>query len=89
MIRPLRTDSKSLLMIQRRLIGLYLDGSDRSPEPLKTGHTEDVFHDLGKDFSFRQRLNNFVRIGDISGEMFFKTTTGISSGPVAFEESRS
>ena len=76
-------------MIQRRLIGLYLDGSDRSPEPLKTGHTEDVFHDLGKDFSFRQRLNNFVRIGDISGEMFFKTTTGISSGPVAFEESRS
>ena len=82
MICPLRTDSKSLLMIQRRLIGLYLDGSDRSPEPLKTGHTEDVFQDVGNDF--RQRLNNFVRIGDISGEMFFKTTTGFSSGPVAF-----
>ena len=76
-------------MIQRRLIGLYLDGSDRSPEPLKTGHTEDVFQNVGNDFSFRQRLNNFVRIGDISGEMFFKTTTGISSGPVVFEESRS
>jgi len=33
-------------------------------------------------------LNSFARRGDISGQMFFRTMTGISSGPVAFVESR-
>ena len=33
-------------------------------------------------------MNSFARRGDISGQMFFRTMTGISSGPVAFVESR-
>lgn len=44
---------------------------------LKPGHTFDTFHSLGTDFSFRQRLNNFAKIGDKSEPIFLKTTTGI------------
>ena len=34
-------------------------------------------------------LNNFARIGECSGDKFFKTTTGILSGHVALDDSRS
>ena len=33
-------------------------------------------------------LNTFARIGESSGEIFFKTITGMLSGPVAFVLSR-
>ena len=66
-------------MIGRRLMGRYLVGSDLSPEFLNTGHTDDVFHEDGKHFSFRQRLKSFARIGAISGAVFLRTITGISS----------
>lgn len=59
-------------------------GVNCMPAFLKTGHTLGSFHRLGKDFSFKQRLNNFDRIGDSSGLMFLKTTTGILSEPEAF-----
>lgn len=49
---------------------------------LKDGHTFDPFHRLGYDFSIKQRLNNFVKIGDRSGFIFLRTTPGILSGPV-------
>ena len=39
--------------------------------------------------SWMHLLNNFVRIGESSGDKFFKTTTGILSGLVAFEDSSS
>ena len=66
-------------------MGRYLVGSDLSPEFLNTGHTDDVFHEDGKHFSFRQRLKSFARIGAISGAVFLRTITGISSGLVAFD----
>ena len=78
-------DSKILLIIGNKLIGLYLDGSALSPEFLKTGQTDENFQDDGKHFSVRQRLNSFVKIGASSGAVFFRTTTGISSGQVALE----
>ena len=82
-----RTYSNILLIIHKRLIGLYLDGSKRSPEFLKTGQTDDIFHEVGNVFSLRQRLKSLASIGDNSGDRFFNTTTGIWSGPVAFEGS--
>lgn len=42
---------------------------------------------LGKYFFSRQRLNNFAYIEYLSGLRFLRTT-GITSGPVTFMESR-
>lgn len=39
---------------------------------------------LEKDFSFKQRLNSFAKIGDKSGLIFLRTTTLILSGLVVF-----
>ena len=85
----LMTDSNYLLIMQRRLMGQYCDGSDWSPEFLNTGQTADSFQQSGKHSSCMHLLNNFARIGESSGDKFFKTTTGILSGPVAFEDSSS
>ena len=85
----LMTDSNSLLIMLRRLIGRYCEGSDWSPEFLKTGQTEDSFQQSGKHSSWMHLLNNFARIGESSGDKFFKTTTGILSGPVALDDSSS
>lgn len=51
---------------------------------LKTGHTADTFHRLGKHFCSWQRLNNLTKINDSSRQLFFRTTTRILSGLVAF-----
>ena len=79
--------SKSLLMTLRRLIGWYWEGTERSPAFYKTGQSDESFHISGKRFSSRQQLKSFARIGDNFGLMCFRTTTGISSGPVALVES--
>lgn len=63
-------DSKSLLIILRRGMGLYLEGKDFSTAFLKTGHTLDSFHGLGKNLSFKERLNNLARTGYNSGLIF-------------------
>lgn len=74
-------------MILRWLMGQYCDRDEYSPTFLKTGHTADRFHRLGKHFSIR-KLNNFAKIRDSSGLSFLRTTTGILSRWVAFIESR-
>ena len=38
--------------------------------------------------SFRQLLKSLASIYESSGSQFFRTTTGIQSGPDAFDESR-
>lgn len=63
-------------------------GDGRSPVFLKITSTLDTFHRLGKDFSFKQWLNNFTKIGDSSGLIFLMTTIEMLSGPVAFLGSR-
>ena len=70
-------------------MGRYCDGSDWSPEFLNTGQTADSFQQSGKHSSWMHLLNNFARIGESSGDRFFRTTTGILSGPVALEDSSS
>ena len=82
-------DVVNLLIMLRRIIGWYFEESDHSPEFLKTGQIDYICHELlEKHFSLRQRLKSFANIGDNSGDKFFKTTTGIWSGPVAFDDSR-
>lgn len=56
--------SKILLITLRRLKGRYWDVNERSPALLKTGYMLDTFYSLGKDVSFRQRLNSFAKIRD-------------------------
>lgn len=68
--------SKNLLMTLRKLMGRYYDGDECSLMFLKTGHILDTFHSLGKDFFFRQQLNNFIKMGDNSGLIFLKQPLG-------------
>lgn len=74
-------------MTLRRLMERYCDEDEHPSTFLKTDQTADNFHRLGKNVSFRQRLNNFIRIGDNSGIRFLDRITGILSGSVAFVES--
>lgn len=46
----------------RRLIGLYCEQGMGAVAFLKIKDTLDIFHRLEKDFSFKQRLNNFAKI---------------------------
>ena len=59
-----------------------------SPAPLKVGTTSASFQDEGKIDSARQKLNSLDRTDEISGQHFFKPTTGILSGPEALLISR-
>ena len=78
-------DSRILLIIGNRLIGLYLDGSDLSPEFLKTGQTDESFQDDGNIFQWGNDWIVSPKLEQVQRQCFFRTTTGISSGPVAFE----
>ena len=55
---------------------------------LNTGTTEETFQQSGKQDSFRQLLKSLASMYESSGSQFFRTTTGIHSGPDAFDESR-
>ena len=68
-------------------MGRYFVESHLSPEFLKTGHTDEFFQDLGKHDSLRHLLKSLDNIGEISADRCFKTITGISSGPTAFDVS--
>lgn len=50
-------------------------------------HTIATLPKLGKDSSFKQWLNQFVKIWDISGLLYLRTTIEIHSGSVAFSGS--
>ena len=58
------------------------------PTFLNTGTTEETFQQSGKQDSFRHLLKRLASIYESSGSQFFKTTTGIQSGPDAFDESK-
>ena len=70
-------DSKILLMMGRRLIGRDLEESQRSPEFLKTGHTEECFQLNGKHDCLIHLLKSLDKIGVSSGLGALRTTTGI------------
>ena len=61
---------------------------DLSPTFLNTGTTDETFQQFGKQDSFRHLLKSLVSTYESSGSQFFRTTTGIQSGPDVFDESR-
>ena len=61
---------------------------DLSPTFLNTGTTKETFQQSGKQDSFRHLLKSLAGMYESSGSQFFRTTTGIQSGPDAFDESR-
>lgn len=71
-LRNILLDSslKSLLMILKRLIGLGWAEEDHATAVLKAGYTHASFYRLGKDISFKQRWNNFARVGGNRGLIF-------------------
>ena len=58
------------------------------PNILNTGTTDETFLQSGKQFSFRHILKSSSSIYESSSLQFFRTTTGIQSGPDTFDESR-
>ena len=58
------------------------------PNILNTGTTDETFQQSGKQDSFRHLLKSSASMHESSGSQFFRTTTGIQSGPDAFDESR-
>ena len=55
---------------------------------LNIGTTNETFQQPGKQNSFRLMLKSPAKIYESSGAQFFRTTTGIQSGPDAFAESK-
>ena len=55
---------------------------------LNTGTPDETFQQSGKQDSFRHILMSAASTYESSGTQFFRTTTGIQSGPDAFDESR-
>ena len=80
--------SKILLTTERRLTGQYFLAIDFYPTFLNTGTTNDPFQHSGKQDSFRHILKSSASMYESSGSQFVRTTTGIQSGPDAFDKSR-
>ena len=55
---------------------------------LNTGTTDETFQQSGKQDSFRHIFKSSASMYESSGSQFFRTTTGIQSGPDAFDGSR-
>ena len=60
---------------------------DFSPTSLNTKTTDQTFEKSGKQDSFRHIFKSSASMYESSGSQFFRITTGIQSGPHAFEES--
>ena len=58
------------------------------PTFLNTGTTDAGFQQSGKQDSLKQLLRSSASMKESSGSQFFRTTTGIQSGPDAFGKSR-
>ena len=73
---------------ERRLTGWQFLPVDLSSTFLNTGTTDGTFQQSGKQDSFRHLLKTSTNMYESSSSQFFRTTTGIQSGPDAFEKSR-
>ena len=60
---------------------------DISPTFLNTETTNETFQQSGKQSSFRQILKSLAGMYERLGSQFFRTSTGIQSGPDTFDES--
>ena len=80
--------SKTLLTTERRLTEQQFLAVDLFPTFLNTGTTYETFQRSGKQDSFRHLLQSSASMYESSGSQFFRTTTGIQSGPDDFDKSR-
>ena len=53
---------------------------------LNPGTTDETFQQSGKQDSFRHMLKSSASMYQSSSSQFFRTTTGLQSGPDAFDE---
>ena len=79
---------KDFTTTERRLTGWWFLPADLSPTFLNTETTNVTFQQSGKQDSFRHILKSLASMYESSGSQFFRTTTGIQSGPDTFEESK-
>ena len=73
---------------ERRLTGRQILDVDLSPTFLNTETTDETLEQSGKQDSLRHLLKISACMNKSSGSQFFRTTTGIQSGPNAFDKSR-
>ena len=71
-----------------RVTGWYFLDVNLFPTLLNAGTTDVTFQQSGKQDSFRHILKSSASMYESSGSQFFRTTTGIQSGPDAFDESK-
>ena len=69
-----------MLTTERRLTWTYVLSVDLSPTFLNTGIIDETFQQSGKQSS--------ANMSESSSSKFFRTITGIQSGPDAFDKSR-
>ena len=80
--------SKTLLTTERRLTGWYYLAVDFSLTFLNTDTTNETFQQSGKQDSLGHILKISAIMYESSDSQFFRATTGMQSGPNAFDESR-
>ena len=80
--------SKTLLNTARGLTGRSFLAVDLYTTFLNTGTTDETFQQSGKQDSIRHLVKNTTSNYESSGSQFFRKTTGIKSGPDAFDKLR-
>lgn len=70
-------------MALNTFLGLDIDRVLLSSAFLKTWPTLDTFQRFGNYFSFKQRLNSIVKIGNNAELIYLSRITAISSRPLA------
>ena len=76
----------TLLTTERRLIWWQFLAVDLFPTFLNTGNTNEIFQLSRKHDCFRLILKSSASMYESSGSHFFRTMTGILSGPGTFDE---
>ena len=89
----IRKEAKFLALVNKSTIKITIQSrkSSRavvSPTFLNTGATDQTFQQSGKQDSFRHIWESLASILKSSDSQFFRSTTGIQSGPDAFGKLR-
>ena len=75
-------------LTERILTGWQFLAIDLSPTFLNTGTTDETFQQSVKQDPLRHLLKSSTNMKESKGAQFFRTTTGIQSGPDTFDKSR-
>ena len=78
---------KDFTNLKKRPTGWQFLTVDLSSTFLNTGTTNEIFQQSGKQDSSRHILKSSASMYESSGSQFFRSTTGVQSGPDVFDES--